>query len=69
LENNPNPALQSIAPQIKAILERIAQAKNNPAEVQRAVDEGKQQLDKLAQEGSPSQSGQPRQTQGQQQPR
>jgi uncharacterized protein (UPF0147 family) len=37
--------MQQIATQMKAILERIAQAKNNPQEVQRAVDEGKQQLE------------------------
>ena len=50
MENNPNPLLQSIVPKIKAILDRIAQAKSNPADVQRAVDEGKQQLDQLGQE-------------------
>jgi uncharacterized coiled-coil DUF342 family protein len=51
LENNPNPLLQSIVPQFKAILDRIVQAKNNPAEIQKAVDEGKQQLDKLTEQG------------------
>lgn len=51
-------SLQSVVPQIKAILERIAQAKNNPQEIQKAVDEGKQQLDTLARNQDMSQQGQ-----------
>jgi hypothetical protein len=46
-----NPQLQNLVPQIKALLERIAQAKNNPGEVQKAVDEGKKQLEQIKPQG------------------
>lgn len=63
MDNDPN--LQSIVPQFRSILDRIAQAKNNPQEVQRTVDEGKQQLENLTQ--NQQMSSQP-QSQSQSQP-
>jgi hypothetical protein len=51
---------QQVASQMKAVLDRIVQAKNSPAEVQRAAEEGKRQLDQFSQQDQGQQGqGQP----------
>ena len=50
--------LRETGNQVKAALDRITQAKNDPAQVQQAVTEAKSKIDQMIQQsdqGSPSQ--------------
>jgi hypothetical protein len=52
--------IQQVASQMKAILDRIVQARNSPQEVQRAAEDGKRQLDQFSPQGQGQQGqGQP----------
>jgi hypothetical protein len=46
---------QDLANQLKAALDRIAQQKNNPDQVQQAVNDAKAKVDELAQAASQGQ--------------
>ncbi len=47
--------IQATADQLKAALDRIAANKNNPDQVQQAVNDAKTKVDELAREASQSQ--------------
>lgn len=51
--------VQDTANQLKAALDRIAQAKNDPNQIQQAVNDAKAKVDELAREAG--QQGQPQQ--------
>ena len=47
---NQNQNLQQVSEQIKQTLDRIAQAKDNPQQVQQLVTDAKQKIDQLTQQ-------------------
>lgn len=45
-------SIQGIVQQMKGVLDRVAAAKNNPNEVQQAVDEGRKTLENVSSQSS-----------------
>lgn len=45
----PNPQAQQTAQQLRQALDRIVQVKNDPAQIQQAVNQAKQQIEQLVQ--------------------